>query len=389
MKVLVVNDSFAAVGGAEKYSKSIVDALKDDGHIVETYTFHPRSTKINFFLTIFNPFVLLEIREKVKKEKPDVVHVNNFSRNLSGSIFIILHRLRIPTVWTVHDFEIACPKLSFVRMDKEECEGYSLRCLNTKCVTARTGYTSIFYYLFQFIKVSVNRSIIKKSNAEILCPNLALMEHIEKTMGRTSVSHNPNYITEVDPSGGSDKKYLLCVGTLTEGKAFDLAIVALHELKKKNQSLELDLFIVGEGPRKKALEKLCAELNMKDAVHFTGYREGRELSDLFKHCSLVIIPSRYSENFPLVALEAMSYGKPIIASDVRGLNRVIDKTTGILFTNDRPNELATAIESLMNDQIKRREMGENGRRLILTTYSKRSHVMRLEGAYERAIERIR
>ena len=98
---------------------------------------------------------------------------------------------------------------------------------------------------------------------------------------------------------------------------------------------EVELVIVGGGPDESAIKRLSNELGLTfRGVSFTGRLEGQALAAAYANASALILNSRY-ENQPVVMLEALSCGIPVIAPSIGGIPEVINETNGILF---KPND---------------------------------------------------
>ncbi len=120
--------------------------------------------------------------------------------------------------------------------------------------------------------------------------------------------------------------------------------------------------IAGDGPQKKSLQKITANLMLGHYVKFVGKIPSSNLAEFYSRSDIAIFPSIYPEPFGRVALEAMSFGKPVIASRVGGIPEVVeDLVTGILVPPNNPKELATAILTMLLDQQLMRNMGKKGK----------------------------
>ncbi|MCB9639168.1 MAG: N-acetyl-alpha-D-glucosaminyl L-malate synthase BshA [Myxococcales bacterium] len=95
-----------------------------------------------------------------------------------------------------------------------------------------------------------------------------------------------------------------------------------------NNALPARLLLIGEGPERRAAAERIQELGLQDQVCFLGKRE--DVVQYLQHCDLMLMPSE-TESFGLAALESMSCGVPVIASDVGGLHELIEhQTSGFL-----------------------------------------------------------
>jgi len=97
---------------------------------------------------------------------------------------------------------------------------------------------------------------------------------------------------------------------------------------------------------------------------FIGWKNGADLVKSYQRCDICVVPSIWEEPFGLVALEAMSCGKPVIGSDVTGLRlSVKDGETGLIFKNGSVTDLVKKIEALLDDSGMRKRMGIEARRV--------------------------
>ena len=129
------------------------------------------------------------------------------------------------------------------------------------------------------------------------------------------------------------------------------------------------LVIVGDGDDRPRLERLAEELGLRARVTFAGSISDQELCDLYGRCSIFALPS-LQEGFGLVFLEAMLAGKPVIAASAGATPEVVqDGETGVLVAYGDAHALADAIETLVNDSERARQLGRRGRQLALREFS--------------------
>ena len=135
------------------------------------------------------------------------------------------------------------------------------------------------------------------------------------------------------------------VGKITENKGFDRLI----EIQKKLSDLNYDLhlYILGDGPKKNELEKLCQNLNIKENVTFLGYQ-----TNPYKYvanCDLFVCSS-YSEGFSTAATEALIVGTPVCTVEVSGMKEMLGKNNeyGVVVDND-DEALYNAIKELLDN----------------------------------------
>ena len=168
------------------------------------------------------------------------------------------------------------------------------------------------------------------------------------------------------------------VGRLSEEKGHRYLIEAFAQLLPKYPNVRL--LIVGEGALRNKLENLCIQLRIQEKVTFTGFQVETapyyEQMDIYVSSSLV-------EHFPLSILEAMGFGKAIVATNVGGVHNLIkDKDTGILINNKSSEEIYKAILLLLDDKFLREHIGKNAQRFVKNHYSLEKTVDSYKKIYE-------
>ena len=238
------------------------------------------------------------------------------------------------------------------------------------------------YHAVKWLKVGLHRRILKRNVARFLSPSEWLARWLVRSLGTDQVVHIPLFAPSQssvrhDPEDGLR---LLYVGRLSPEKGVDTLLRALPPVLESVSGASLD--VVGGGSDERALRALSADLGLAEHVRFIGAVAPAELEDYYRTASAVVMPSRWMENAPLVAYEAMSYGVPVIASARGGLLELIESgRNGLLFLPDDHFDLAKTILRLSDDADLRRQLGDGARQLAEERYSARVHMERLEETY--------
>lgn len=159
------------------------------------------------------------------------------------------------------------------------------------------------------------------------------------------------------------------IGRFSPEKGLDILLSALRHLKEK---AKIKVLIVGKNwlhsnRENKYVNKLKEIYNKLDAsmqskIKFTGYVNHDEIGKIYSISDCIVIPSRVEEAFGMVALEAISFGVPVIASDSGGLVEVVDSSCAIIVPKNNKFEIniAKAMEKLYDHPLLRKEMKING-----------------------------
>jgi glycosyltransferase involved in cell wall biosynthesis len=152
----------------------------------------------------------------------------------------------------------------------------------------------------------------------------------------------------------------LSVARLAQEKDHATLLSAFHRAARTNERLWL--WIAGDGPLRPVLAAQVERLGLGERVRLLGFRA--DVPRLLTAADLLVISSR-REGLPNVALEAMAARRPLIATAVSGTPEVVrDGETGLLVPPAAPESLAAALSALAGDPVRRRQMGERGRRRV-------------------------
>ncbi|MGK5114795.1 MULTISPECIES: glycosyltransferase family 4 protein [unclassified Geodermatophilus] len=178
---------------------------------------------------------------------------------------------------------------------------------------------------------------------------------------------------------------VLTVGRLTHMKGQWHLVDAVPGLLARFP--DLAVVLVGDGPLREALEKRAAALGVRNAVRFPGHRP--DARQLLAAADVFALPSRH-EGMPLVALEAMEAGLPVVATRVIGTEEVVvDGVTGALVRPDDPAALGAALERLLADPSLRRRQGAAGRCRYLAGFTRDRMAADTAAVYEAALRGAR
>ena len=178
-------------------------------------------------------------------------------------------------------------------------------------------------------------------------------------------------------TGGTDRRVVLTAARLDEQKGHPELLRAAAELP------EALFVLVGEGPRRAALQSLAAELGIADRVLFLGHRT--DIPELLAACDVFALPSLY-EGSSLAVLEAMAAGRPVVSSAIGGTDELLsDGESGLLVPPGDSRALAEALRRLLGDGELRAALGQAGRARAERDFSREAMAGRVTGIYRRLL----
>lgn len=167
------------------------------------------------------------------------------------------------------------------------------------------------------------------------------------------------------------------VGRFSPEKGQDLFVEAFKHLAAVHSSVKA--ILIGEGPTEEAIRDLVRRYGLGDRVLFAGYQPC--ISLFYPILDLVVLPSR-SEGMPSVALEALFFRIPVVATEVGGTGEVIvSEQTGLLVPPEDPNLLSEAIVRLHGDSALRNRLAAAGHEMVRERFMPGTRVRAFEDLY--------
>ena len=308
--------------------------------------------------------------------RPDVVHLHNIYHQLSPSVLRPVARRRVPAVMTLHDYKLACPTYQFLDHGNlcQAClGGHFQHAVLRRCKDGSLGSSAVMAGELFVHTITGAYSPVRI----FICPS----RFLEGRMRAAGVYphrmvHVPHFIeTEEIPVKTRPGSGVLVAGRLSAEKGIDVAIRAMSAL----DGAALD--IAGTGPEEGALRAL-AEQVAPGRVRFHGLVDKAEVQRLMLAAAVVAVPSRWYENQPMVVLEALARGTPVVGSDLGGMPELIKPgATGDLVPANAPAALAAALRAFIADPDRAFAMRTRARETIVNEFAPRRHLERIGQMY--------
>jgi glycosyltransferase involved in cell wall biosynthesis len=178
------------------------------------------------------------------------------------------------------------------------------------------------------------------------------------------------------------EKVVGVVGSLYPAKGHRYLLAAVQQVLKT--SPHVIVLIIGRGELESPLKEEVKRLGLSQQVRFLGFRN--DIPALLALMDVFVLPS-LSEGLSIALLEAMSAGKPVLATDVGGNPElVVDGETGFLVPPREAEALAARLLLLLNDKDQARRLGEKGRKRVLQHFTLRAMVSRYQRIYEDCLQ---
>ncbi len=402
MKVLLVNKFHWNKGGSEKYYFELGELLKAHGHEVAYFSmeneknvktgdkeyFVPafdlnNSSKLRALDVIYNK-KNGEIMEKALDEfKPDIVHLNNFQRQLSASIIEPCKKRNIPIVFTAHDVQAICPAITMMDDDKNVCElcmgGKYTNCIKKSCnkgskLKSVLGALEGYYYR--------KHKIYSEKIDYIITPSEFYRDKfIEDGINKNKIQAIHNSIEMNDYNVKTvDDGYALYFGRLSKEKGI---LNLINAFKDCNKGL---LYIAGEGPEKETIEDIIKKNKLEDRVKLLGFLNKEQMTEVTRKCKFVVVPSIWYENCPYSVLETLAIGKPVIGANIGGIPELVkDKENGFIYTTTE--ELTTCMNKLFESDKLVKQFSKKSKELAKQEYDRDVYYEKIIRIYNEVRER--
>jgi L-malate glycosyltransferase len=322
--------NFVGKGGTEKYVLDLIHAVgpensvfiySEEGPGLEDF----KRTKVTIHqVKMTGPFDLnaaKQVKQIALKEQVDVIHAQ-FLRENYLAILAKLMGARCKVIWSYH---VDVPM------------GKAIRTLNKFMTSFNHKVITVSQFMFRQLQqkgVSTNKLklIYNGVNGPVDSAPLTNLRAIP---------------------------VISVVGRLREEKGQAFLIKSLAALRKHNPEIKWECHIYGEGPQQEELTALVQQLNLVNFVQFKGFFSDKD--KLYLSSDIIVIPSS-NEALSYVAMEALSYNRIVVATNVGGLPEIVKHgETGMLVKYGNTEELAQTLLSLFTDQALVQKLSIKGR----------------------------
>lgn len=384
MKLLQVYNQYRSLfNGEEMVVNQTADLIEKHGGTAKLLMRSSRSlesgfsAKVNAFWNgMYSREAYKEMKHVLHEERPDVVHVHNLYPLFSPSILVACRDAGVPVVMSIHNQQLTCPKSDHLYRGKicERCiDGSEFNCVLQNC---RDNILESVAYAARSAYARKRRMFHDNITLFIALSDFSRQRLIQAGFEAERIVVLRNMAEEVDtPTDPARGECAIFAGRMSPEKGVDTLLEASRLLP------ECPVHLAGDGPTFDHMQAI-APAN----ATLLGGLDRPAMEQLYRRARFLVLPSVTYEMCPLVILEAMSYGLPVITSRIGGQHELVEEgVTGLLFDPGDAQDLAAQMRQLWNDPDLCRRMGEAGREQARTEYSESAYYDRLLAVYNRAI----
>lgn len=390
MKILLISDYAAPIGGSEISLLALRKGLRQRGHEVRLFasraedgggtaddTCFGTTSRWRTLLQSANPWAARKLQQVLADFQPDVIHVQLFLTQLSPLILPLLQPT--PALYFAVWYRAVCPVGTKMLPGGEACSfPVGQACYRQTCLPLRDwlplmGQMSLLRrWQGVFDLFIANGSVVEQALIEAGISPVKVIKHSVESWPISETRRAPYPL-------------IVFAGRLVYEKGVDVLITAFARVAEQYPTAHL--VVAGDGRDRDHIADQIDSLDLNDQVTLLGHIPQNDLHWRFETAWVQVVPSRWFEPFGMVAVEAMMRGTAVIATGTGGLADIVqDGQTGLLVPPDDADGLAAALLRLLGDQHLREKMGRKGRELAMAEYGQDGFVDGFLAAYLSMLE---
>jgi glycosyltransferase involved in cell wall biosynthesis len=380
MKILLVHNTYQQSGGEdavfqhegkllEQYGNTVLHETKDNEEI--NGFIQKVKTALN---TVYSISAKKAFSHRLKREKPDVVHIHNFFPLFTPAIFYAAKALKIPTILTLHNYRIICP--TALLMHKGKVNERSIKSGPIWTIRHRVYKDSLPGTVALAGMILFHRIVgtwKKQVDCFVVLTEFAKNKFIEAGIPADKIKVKPNFIPDPhDEKSAIEKKggFGIYVGRLSAEKG-------ISTLLKAWEAIDYPLKIVGDGP---LMNEVISANNPN--IEILGFQKNEQVQQLIQDADFLIMPSEWYEGFPMTLLESFANATPALVSDIGSLAEIVEHgKTGLKFEAGNVDSLIASVQCFLNESD-RQQLSLNARRAYLTNYTPSTNYKSLMSIYQ-------
>jgi glycosyltransferase involved in cell wall biosynthesis len=330
-----------------------------------------------------NPLTATAVGELIDRTSPHVVHVTS-CYTLSASVIREVKARCLPLVVTLTDYWFLCPRVSLLRSDGTRCTGKTTpsECLNCM-LSDSTAYARLREHLPAAVVDAGNSWVARRPSVSrlsgfrgraldfavrkplllellgsadvVLAPTCSLAHRhadlgLDREIRLWPYGHDLRWAQLIERRPRAGGLVFGFVGRIAQEKGVHVLLDAASRLGEQATRAVVEVW--GDPDQDPGYSAHCRAIPTTGLpVHFRGRFDRASLAEVYGGIGVLVVPSIWDENSPVVVHEAFAAGVPVVASAVAGMHEVIaDGRDGFLFPAGDPHALAAALARLIEDR---------------------------------------
>lgn len=398
MNILLVHNFYrsSSPSGENAVFEAERELLRARGHEVLEFTRHSDElaragalgTLKGAVATPWNPASVGTVRRILLRERPEILHAHNTFPLISPAVFRAARGLPTATVLTLHNYRTVCAAAIPMR-EGRPC---------TECLDRRSVLPALRYGCYRgshlataplAASIALHRAMgtwRRDVDAFIALTQFQRGELARAGLPEERIRVKPHFYADPPaPTPWREREArAVFLGRLGEEKGVRFLLEAWRSWGEGAPRLEL----IGDGPKRAALEARVREAGLEGRVVLRGQLPFAQAQQIVAHSRLLILPSIWFEGFPMVIREAYALGVPVAASRLGSMAELVEEgRTGVLFEPGDAPSLLRAVRGAWEAQEKLEAMGAGARQAFEAQYTAEANYDRLMAIYEEARER--
>jgi glycosyltransferase involved in cell wall biosynthesis len=383
MKILLAHNTYQLPGGEDVVYARERDLLLAHGHTVEEYerSNHEieqlsRLQKLQMpAKVVWNAASRDDFEGRLRRFRPDVVHIHNTFMMISPSIYSACRHLGVPVVQTLHNYRLLCPSAVFFREGKpcHDCESHLGHSIAHGCYRAsRWATIPVTAMLAWHRAAGTYHDLVDRY---ITLTAFSRNNFLRAGFAPERIMVKSNF---VDPDPGercSDGAYALYVGRISPEKGLRTILAAWRTLPES-----IPLRLAGTGPLAEEVQKEASAIGPH--IQYLGQISGARVVEEMKGARFLVFSSELYENFPLTLCEAFACGVPVVASDIGATKEIVTHgQTGLHFRAGDARDLADKVVYAWRQREQMSQLGKLARAEFEARYTAELNYRRLMEIY--------
>ncbi|MDX1973424.1 MAG: glycosyltransferase family 4 protein [Candidatus Sumerlaeia bacterium] len=387
MNILFLNEKCGFFGGVEQTVFDSASGLRERGH--KTFLGYGELARdVEFYRMAFEECIPLKefggageasVLNVIQKHSVELLYAHKWGRMSDWP------KTGIPVVRMIHDHDLCCPRRhKYFLQNQRVCEKpFGVECwFDLAFVEKNSG--GILPVRWKNLSAFGEELKAHQQLECLMVGSRFMLRELEMNgFSKEQLRVVPPVIRReaINISSVPTEPSLLFVGQLIRGKGVDLLLRALAQLK-----VPYTATIIGDGNARSALEAQARVLGIREKVRFTGWIPNAELGTYYQNARVVAVPSRWPEPFGMIGLEAMHYGRPVVAFEVGGIpDWLMHNQTGLLVPEQDVSAYTEALRELLTDHKRCVQMGVASKERITNVFRFENYLDQLEQEFQRLI----